>query len=70
MRDFIQAMIEGKIEAAPSPARGTLSAIDCGETRVSIAEEVVRIHLFVATLGYSGRVFAHASQPVGAPYLK
>ena len=34
--------------------------IDFGETRVMIAEEPVRLHLFVATLGYSRRVFVRA----------
>jgi transposase len=31
--------------------------IDFGETRVSIGGESVRLHLFVATLGYSRRVY-------------
>jgi transposase len=34
--------------------------IDFGETRAVIAEEPVRVHLFVATLGYSRRVFVRA----------
>lgn len=34
--------------------------IDFGEMRVSIGEEVVRVYLFVATLGYSRRVFVRA----------
>jgi transposase len=31
--------------------------IDFGETQVAIGEETVRVHLFVATLGYSRRLF-------------
>lgn len=34
--------------------------IDFGEMRVSIGEEAVRVYLFVATLGYSRRVFVRA----------
>ncbi len=34
--------------------------IDFGETRVLIGEVPVRVHLFVATLGYSRRVFVQA----------
>ena len=34
--------------------------IDFGERRVAIGDEVVRVYLFVATLGYSRRVFARA----------
>jgi transposase len=34
--------------------------IDFGETRVWISEEPVRVHLFVATLGYSRRVYVQA----------
>jgi len=34
--------------------------IDFGEMRVAVAGETVRIHLFVATLGYSRRVFVQA----------
>jgi transposase len=34
--------------------------IDFGETRVWIGEEPVRVHLFVATLGYSRRVYVQA----------
>jgi transposase len=34
--------------------------IDFGEMRASVAGESVRIHLFVATLGYSRRVFVQA----------
>jgi transposase len=35
--------------------------IDFGETRVWIGEERVRVHLFVATLGYSRRLYVRAS---------
>jgi transposase len=34
--------------------------IDFGERRVAIGGEVVRVHLFVATLGYSRRIYARA----------
>jgi len=34
--------------------------IDFGETRVEIAGETVRVYLFVATLGYSRRIFVQA----------
>lgn len=51
-----------RFETAP----GEQLQIDFGETRVSIAGEVVRLHVFVATLGYSRRpfvaVFRHERQ--------
>jgi transposase len=34
--------------------------IDFGERRVAIGGEMVRVHLFVATLGYSRRIYARA----------
>lgn len=34
--------------------------VDFGETRVSIGGERVRLYLFVATLGYSRRIFVRA----------
>ena len=34
--------------------------IDFGETRVDVGGEPVRVHLFVATLGYSRRIFVQA----------
>jgi transposase len=34
--------------------------IDFGETRVAIGGELVKVHLFVATLGYSRRLFVQA----------
>jgi transposase len=34
--------------------------IDFGEIRASVGEQVVKLHLFVATLGYSRRLFVHA----------
>jgi transposase len=36
--------------------------IDFGETRVWIGSERVRVHVFVATLGYSRRLYIRASQ--------
>ena len=51
-----------RFETAP----GEQLQIDFGETTVSIAEERVKVHLFVATLGYSRRpyvaVFSHQRQ--------
>jgi transposase len=45
-----------RFETAP----GQQLQIDFGETRVAIAGDPVRLHLFVATLGYSRRVFVRA----------
>src|SRR6478609_19370 len=43
------------------PARpGRQLQIDFGERAVRIGEETVRVHLFVATLGYSRRVYVRA----------
>ncbi|MBV9749366.1 MAG: hypothetical protein JO157_11175 [Acetobacteraceae bacterium] len=39
---------------------GRQMQIDFGERRVVIGEEPVRVHLFVATLGYSRRVYVQA----------
>jgi transposase len=42
--------------------------IDFGETRVPVGEESVRVYLFVATLGYSRRIFVQAPELVeGSP---
>ncbi len=46
-----------RFETAP----GQQLQIDFGDTRVWIGEERVRVHLFVATLGYSRRLHARAS---------
>jgi len=45
-----------RFETAP----GKQLQIDFGETRVAIGGEPVRLHLFVATLGYSRRVYVRA----------
>ncbi|HYZ41105.1 MAG TPA: IS21 family transposase [Stellaceae bacterium] len=45
-----------RFETAP----GQQLQIDFGETRVPIGGDPVRVHLFVATLGYSRRVFVRA----------
>src|SRR5690242_2577570 len=45
-----------RFETAP----GQQLQIDFGETRVAIGGNPVRVHLFVATLGYSRRVFVRA----------
>jgi transposase len=54
-----------RFETAP----GEQLQIDFGEHRAWIAQEQVRVHLFVATLGYSRRNFAMAfdNQRQGSP---
>jgi transposase len=39
---------------------GVQAQVDWGSTMVEIASELVRVHLFVMTLGYSRRIFARA----------
>jgi transposase len=39
--------------------------IDFGESRVRIGEELVRVYLFVATLGYSRWIFVRAARWAG-----
>ncbi len=41
--------------------------IDFGERRVSIGGEAVKIYLFVATLGYSRRLYVRAGRRAGLP---
>jgi transposase len=41
---------------------GRQAQVDYGQLRVWIAEQVERVHLFVFTLGYSLRLFVHASR--------
>jgi len=52
-----QARATVRFETAP----GRQLQIDFGDTRVWIGEERVRVHLFVATLGYSRRLHIRAS---------
>ena len=54
----VERATEGRCVSKRPPARQL--QIDFGETRVSIGGEVVKLHLFVATLGYSRRVFVRA----------
>ena len=65
----VERAVAGLRQALQAEARATLRfetppghqlQIDFGERRVAIAGERVRVYLFVATLGYSRRVFAQA----------
>jgi transposase len=65
----VERAAAGLRQALRAEARATLRfetppghqlQIDFGETRVAIAGERVRVYLFVATLGYSRRVFVQA----------
>lgn len=47
-----------RFETAP----GQQLQIDFGSTKVEIGGEVVRVHLFVATLGFSRRIFVRATR--------
>jgi hypothetical protein len=49
-------VVERTFDAAP-PRRLPLMSDDFGETTVSVAGERVRVHLFVATLGFSRRPY-------------
>ena len=51
-----QAVATVRYETAP----GQQLQIDFGSTAVTVADESQRVHLFVATLGYSRRVYAQA----------
>ena len=65
----VERAVKGLRQALRAEARATLRfetppghqlQIDFGETRASIGGEDVRLYLFVATLGYSRRVFVRA----------
>ncbi len=65
----VERAVKGLRRSLAAEARATLRfetppgrqlQIDFGETRVSIGGDVVKLHLFVATLGYSRRVFVRA----------
>ncbi|MBV8316603.1 MAG: IS21 family transposase [Planctomycetaceae bacterium] len=65
----VERAVAGQRQALAAEARATLRfetppgrqlQIDFGETRSSIGGEWVKLHLFVATLGYSRRVYAGA----------
>jgi transposase len=58
LRRAIAAEARATIRFETPPGRQL--QIDFGETRVSIDGDPVRVHLFVATLGYSRRCFVHA----------
>ena len=64
LRQSLRASVLATVRFETAP--GEQLQIDFGETTVSIAGERVKIHLFVATLGYSRRpyvaVFAHERQ--------
>jgi len=51
-----EARVTLRFETPP----GKQLQIDFGETRVAIGGELVKVHLFVATLGYSRRLFVRA----------
>jgi transposase len=51
-----QGVATVRYETAP----GHQLQIDFGSTAVTVADEPLRVHLFVATLGYSRRCYAHA----------
>jgi transposase len=65
----VERAVKGLRRSLAAEARATLRfetppgrqlQIDFGETRASIGGEPVKLHLFVATLGYSRRVFVRA----------
>jgi transposase len=65
----VERAVTGLRQALRAEARATLRfetppghqlQIDFGETRVLIGDEKVRLYLFVATLGYSRRIFVRA----------
>ena len=65
----VERAVKGLRRSLAAEARATLRfetppgrqlQIDFGETRVFIGGEPVKLHLFVATLGYSRRVFVRA----------
>ncbi len=65
----VERAVKGLRRSLAAEARATLRfetppgrqlQIDFGETRASIGGEVMKLHLFVATLGYSRRVFVRA----------
>ena len=58
LRQALRAEARACVRFATPP--GQQLQIDFGEMRVSIGEEAVRVYLFVATLGYSRRVFVRA----------
>jgi transposase len=65
----VERAVKGLRQSLAAEARATLRfetppgrqlQIDFGETRASIGGALVKLHLFVATLGYSRRVFVRA----------
>jgi transposase len=58
LRQALQAEARACVRFETPP--GKQLQIDFGETRVAIGEEPVRVYLFVATLGYSRRLYVQA----------
>jgi transposase len=58
LRQMLAAEARATVRFETPPGRQL--QIDFGKTRVSIGGESVRVHLFVATLGYSRRCFVRA----------
>jgi transposase len=58
LRKTLQAQARATVRFETPPGRQL--QIDFGETRVPIGGETVRVYLFVATLGYSRRVYVQA----------
>jgi transposase len=58
LRQALRAEARASVRFETPPGRQL--QIDFGEMRVAIGEDAVRVHLFVATLGYSRRVFVQA----------
>lgn len=58
LRQALRAEARATVRFETPP--GKQLQIDFGETRVAIADEAVRVYLFVATLGYSRRVLVRA----------
>lgn len=63
---------QSRLEAATirfETGPGVQAQVDWGSTVVEIASELVRVHLFVMTLGYSRRIFARAYPSERLPAL-
>jgi transposase len=58
MRRALAAEARATVRFETPPGRQL--QIDFGERRVWIAEELVRVHVFVATLGYSRKLYVRA----------
>src|ERR1700737_4792383 len=58
LRKALRAEARASVRFETPP--GKQLQIDFGERRIAIGDELVRVYLFVATLGYSRRVFVRA----------